>query len=124
MGNNTHGMAAGIEVTNINFGSQYRVKILDKLEQRRKRPAQKFDLTNIMPKGWSFRTLSGKRATNWTYFGLGGIVLWVKYHLYIVDSFNPAGATSLSVSLRKERRMIINLLHHQPSQAHIMYITI
>ncbi|MDI8129869.1 fimbrial-like adhesin, partial [Salmonella enterica subsp. enterica serovar Kentucky] len=92
----------GIEVTNINFGGQYwGEKFWINWSNGETSGAKKFDLTNIMPKDGRFELC--QRPTNWTYFGLGGIVLWVKYHLYIDDSFNPAGATSLSVSLRKEQ---------------------
>ncbi|EAP1414800.1 fimbrial-like adhesin [Salmonella enterica] len=99
---NIPGMYIGIEVTNINFGGQYwGEKFWINWSNGETSGAKNFDLTNITPKDGRFEACN--RLTNWTYYGLGGIVLWVKYHLYIDDSFNPVGATSLSVSLRKEQ---------------------
>lgn len=97
------GMYIGLEITSINFGGQYwdKTPIWINWGSGESVSAQKFDLTNITPKDNRFGHCS--RATNWTYYGLGGIVVWVKYHLYIDDSFDPAGATSLKVGLKKQQ---------------------
>lgn len=100
---NTTGMYIGLEVTAINFGGQYwdKTPFWINWNSGNTPNAQKFDLTNITSRDDRFGNCS--RVTNYTYYGLGGIVLWVKYHLFIDDSFDPAGATSLSVSLKKQQ---------------------
>ncbi|HAV0413842.1 TPA: fimbrial protein [Salmonella enterica] len=100
---NIPGMYIGIEITNINFAGQYWSETFWINWNSGDSPsAKKFDLTNITPKDNRFGNCN--KVTNYTYYGLGGIVLWIKYHLYIDDSFNPAGATSLSVRLLKEQQ--------------------
>lgn len=99
----TTGMYIGLEVTAINFGGQYwdQTPFWINWGGGEAAGAQKFDLTNIIPKDGRFSRCGN--VTNWTYYGLGGIVLWVKYHLFIDDSFEAAGATSLKVELDKQQ---------------------
>lgn len=98
---NIPGMYIGVEVTNINFAGQYwNEQFWVNWNSGDTSSAKKFDLTYMIPRDSRFNNCNN--ATR-TYYGLGGIVLWIKYHLYIDDSFNPAGATSLSVALLKEQ---------------------
>lgn len=96
---NITGLYFGLEFTTINFGGQYHGENFWVNWASGDSAAKTFDMHAIM--GSDVRRSQCDKVTNWTYYAFGGIVLWVKYHIYIDDSFNPNGASSLPIKFSK-----------------------
>ncbi|EDZ3553615.1 fimbrial protein [Salmonella enterica] len=98
---NITGLYFALEFTSINFGGKYYSEQFWVNWASGDSAAKSFNMHTIM--GADQRTKAGMcdRATNWKYYAYGGIVLWIKYHIYIDDKFNPNGATSLPITFLK-----------------------
>ncbi|EAA3660745.1 fimbrial-like adhesin [Salmonella enterica subsp. enterica serovar Stanleyville] len=96
---NTAGLYLGMEITAINFGTNYYPGTLPFwVDWNGGGTAFKqFDLSFIANTYSHFTEYCATKAWKNGYFTMGGIVLWVKFHLYADDKFKPTTST-LSVT--------------------------
>ncbi|EBK2700673.1 fimbrial protein [Salmonella enterica] len=111
------GMYMGMEFTSMDFGAQYWTGSNPSLPLW-------LDWANGTGKTFALgplfandgRTSGCNSATQWKYYALGGIMIWVKYHLYVDETFDPKGVTSLSMAMQKNQNYDFHFFTTQPSQ--------
>ncbi|EEJ9247877.1 fimbrial-like adhesin [Salmonella enterica subsp. enterica serovar Muenchen] len=111
------GMYMGMEFTSINFGAQYwrgSAPALPLWLDWANGTGKTFDLGPLYANDGRMGGCNG--ATQWKYYALGGIMIWVKYHLYVDETFNPAGATSLAIAMQKTQNYDFHFFTTEPGQ--------
>lgn len=99
------GMYVGIEFTDINFGAHY-------WSAAGMSPTTPIWLDWANGVGETFNLLplysqdpniaaACSIPSNWKFEPIGGVMLWITYHLYIDDTFNPEGASQVTMSMIK-----------------------
>ncbi|CAM4280587.1 hypothetical protein BZK40_16900 [Citrobacter portucalensis] len=87
---NTTGLYLGMEITKINFGTAYYPGSSFWVDWNGGGTDYKsFDLNFISTSYADFSTFCDSIAWKKGYFEMGGIVLWIKFHLYADDTFKP-----------------------------------